>query len=195
MKCDELQLLQGPYLDSELDARTSLEVEQHLKECPECARLFAQEQELEGRLRAGLNQGPKTVELWAQIERSVAAAAPATGHPQTSPGRWRSDGWRAIVRTLVAPFQASLRPPRWAWAGLGAAWAVILLLNFSAREPDAPVRAGMQLPLASEVRFAVKQKQQLMADLAALSEPAAADKAKTVAPAPRSDRRKQALNT
>ena len=42
MKCDEAQTLHGPYLDSELDAKTSLEIQQHLKMCPACARLFAE---------------------------------------------------------------------------------------------------------------------------------------------------------
>ena len=57
MKCDEVQTLHGPYLDSELDARTSLEIELHLKACPHCARLFAEEERLEARIKAGLNQG------------------------------------------------------------------------------------------------------------------------------------------
>jgi len=42
MKCDEVQTLHGPYLDSELDAKNSLEIQQHLKTCPGCARLFAE---------------------------------------------------------------------------------------------------------------------------------------------------------
>ena len=52
--------LQGPYLDSELDAKTTLEIEQHLAGCPACARLFAEEQKLEARMKAGLNRGPRT---------------------------------------------------------------------------------------------------------------------------------------
>ena len=47
MKCDEVQTMQGPYLDSELDAKTTLEIEHHLAVCPACAHLFAQEQKLE----------------------------------------------------------------------------------------------------------------------------------------------------
>ena len=88
MKCDELQPLQGPYLDSELDARTSLEIEQHLKACPNCARLFAEEQKLAARLKAGLNRGQRTAALWDEIERSVAAAA----QPRQSPSEARSTG-------------------------------------------------------------------------------------------------------
>ncbi len=49
MKCDEVQTMHGPYLDSELDAKTTLEIEQHLAACPACARLFAEEQKLNAR--------------------------------------------------------------------------------------------------------------------------------------------------
>jgi hypothetical protein len=146
-------------------------------------------------LRAGLNQGQKTAELWEQIERSVTNAAAVAGRPQPAPSRPQPVGWHATLRALGAQFEASLRPPRLACAALGAAWTVIFVLHLSAREPETPVMAGKQLPSASEVRFAVNQKQQLMADLAAVSEPAPADKAKTPPPAPRSDRRKQTLNT
>jgi anti-sigma factor RsiW len=75
MRCDEVQPLQGAYLDSELDARTTLEIQQHLKSCAECADLFGEERELEACITAGLRQGERTGELWARIERSVAAAA------------------------------------------------------------------------------------------------------------------------
>jgi hypothetical protein len=73
-------------------------------------------------------------------------------------------------------------------------WVGIVGLNFAAREPDAPLMAGQQAPSASEMRFALKQKQLLMADLAATSEPAPAEKPKAAPPSPRSDRRNETLN-
>jgi len=76
MKCDQVQTLHGPYLDSELDAKTSLEIQQHLAACPACARLFAEEEKLEALITAGLNRGPRTAALWERIESKVAAAAP-----------------------------------------------------------------------------------------------------------------------
>ena len=74
-------------------------------------------------------------------------------------------------------------------------WVVILVLDLAAREPDAPLVAGQEVPSASEMRFALKQKQLLMAELAFTSEPAPADKPKPAPPSPRSDRRKETLNT
>jgi hypothetical protein len=89
MRCDEVQPLQGLYLDSELDARTTLEVEQHLRTCAGCARSFEEERRQEARLKAGLKQGQRTGELWKQIERSVAAAAVADPRARVGQG-WRT---------------------------------------------------------------------------------------------------------
>ena len=40
MKCNEVRNLVLGYLDSELDARTSQEIQLHLQSCPECAQIF-----------------------------------------------------------------------------------------------------------------------------------------------------------
>jgi hypothetical protein len=72
---------------------------------------------------------------------------------------------------------------------------VILALNFTARQPDAPLVAGQAVPSASEMRLALREKQLLTAELAITSEPAPADKSKAAPPSPRSDRRNENLNT
>jgi anti-sigma factor RsiW len=179
MKCDEVQTLHGPYLDSELDAKTSLEVEQHLATCPACARLFAEEEKLEARMMAGLNRGPRTPALWALIEGEVAAAAHVS----------QPVGWQGVQ------LQAGWQPTRRVWAGLAGVWVVILTLNFAASQSDAPLVAGQEVPSASEMRLALREKQLLTAELAITSEPAPADKSKASPPSPRSDRRNENLNT
>jgi hypothetical protein len=73
-------------------------------------------------------------------------------------------------------------------------WAVILVLNLAEREPDAPLVAGQEVPSASEMRLALKQKSLLMAELALTSEPALADKPKPARPSPHSERRNETLN-
>ena len=166
MKCDEVQTLHGPYLDSELDAKTTLEIEQHLKACPACARLFAEEEKLEARMMAGLNRGPRTAALWEQIERAVVAAGSAASRPRPPRHVSQPVGWPALLAALGAQLRAGWQASRWAWAGLAAVWVVILALNFTAREPDAPLVAGQEAPSASEMRLALKQKQLLMAELA-----------------------------
>ena len=194
MKCEEVQTLHGPYLASELDARTSLEIAQHLKACPGCARLFAEEQKLDARLVAGLKRGPRTAALWEQIERKVVAADPSASRLRALPHVSQSVGWRAALGAMGAQLRAGWQRSRWAWAGLATAWVVILGLDFAAREPALPVVARQELPSTSEMRFALKQEQLLMADLALTSEPAPARKPKPAPLSPRSDRRMETLN-
>jgi hypothetical protein len=73
-------------------------------------------------------------------------------------------------------------------------WVGILALNLTAREPDAPRMAGQQMPSASEMRFAFKEKQLLMAELAITSEPVPAEKPKAAPPSPHSERRNETVN-
>jgi len=176
-----------------LDARTSLEIEQHLKSCPECARLFAEAEKLEDRIKGGLKQGERTAALWDRIERSVADAGASTTRHRRSPGDSQPAGSHALIAALGEELQGGWRRARWAWSGLAAAWVVILALNFTAREAEPPLMAGNRPPPASEVRFAVKQKQLLMAELAFISESAPAAKPKAAPTSPRSDRRSTIL--
>lgn len=193
MKCNEVQTMQGPYLDSELDTKTTLEIEQHLAACPACARLFAQEQKLEARITAGLNGGSRTAALWTQIEREVADASSASRPrpPALVPQR---PGWPAVLGALSAQFRAGWRTSRWAWTGLAAVWAVILVLNLAGREPEAPLVAGQEVPSASQMRLALEQKYLLMSELDLSPELAPADKPKPARPSPHSERRNEALN-
>lgn len=192
MKCDEVQQLHGPCLDSELDARTSLEIHQHLAACLDCARRFAEMEKLDVSISAGLKRGQRTAALWEQIERSVLCAASAS-RPEISAGHSRPPGWRAVFSTLGVQVLANLDSPAKAWAGLAAVWTLILTLNFTARESEGPLLAAPNAPSASEMRFALRQKSLLMAQLAATSEPAAADKPKGAARGPRADRRSEFL--
>jgi anti-sigma factor RsiW len=195
MKCDEVQTLHGPYLDSELDAKNSLEIEQHLKTCPGCARLFASEKESDARLMTGLNQGPRTAVLWERIERSVVAAGAAVSRSRPPAVVPEAAGWSAMFGALRARLRVGWQSSRWAWTGLAAAWVVILGLNSAAPESVPPSVAGQEAPSASEVRFALKQKYLLMAGLALTSEAVETEKPKTAPSTPRSDRRKTTLNT
>jgi anti-sigma factor RsiW len=209
MKCDKVQALHGAYLDSELDAKATFEIERHLATCPACARVFTEEERLEARIMAGLNRGTRTATLWEQIERSVVSAAPLS--PDLFAGcedstQRRKEPQRVAEGSLslrsaaylcvsaLTRLQAGWQASRWAWAGLAAMWVGILALNLAAREPGAPLVAGQELPSASEMGFALKQKQLLMAGLTVTSEPAPADRPKAALPSPRSDRHSETLN-
>jgi anti-sigma factor RsiW len=183
MTCDELHLLRDPYLDSELDARTTIEAEAHLKSCPECARLFAEAQRLEARIEATLNQGPRTAAVWERIEQAVVAKPALRPHFETS--------WLTVLQQQLT---GSLRHSRLAWAGLGAAWMAILALNSSAQEAEAPLIVGQRLPSSSQMRFAWQQKRLLMAELTVASEPLPAGKPKAAPPSPHSQRPNETPN-
>ena len=201
MKCQEVQTLHGPYLDSELDAKSTLEIERHLEACSACAGLFAEAEKLDARLMSGLSRGSRTVALWERIEREVVVVPGSQDLTQrrreAQRGAENSLSLRSsafLCVSALTQLRAGWQRSRWAWAGLGTVWVVILALNFTAREPDAPQMAGQELPLASEMRLALKQQQLLMAELAVSSVPASADKPKPAPPSPRSDRRSEILN-
>ena len=72
MKCAEVRKLVRLYLDSELDAKHSFEVEQHLESCVECAGLFEAEKKFDVRLGRFLRDGHATRALWENIEVQIA---------------------------------------------------------------------------------------------------------------------------
>src|SRR5439155_5141896 len=74
MKCAEVRKFVRLYLDSELDAKHSFEVEQHLESCGECAGLFEAEKKFDERLGRFLRRGHATRALWENIESRVASS-------------------------------------------------------------------------------------------------------------------------
>jgi anti-sigma factor RsiW len=72
MKCAEVRKFVRLYLDSELDAKHSFEVEQHLESCAECAGLFEAEKKFDKRLGKFLRTGQATRALWKNVEAQIA---------------------------------------------------------------------------------------------------------------------------
>jgi anti-sigma factor RsiW len=72
MKCAEVRNFVRLYLDSELDAKESFEVEQHLQSCAECAGLFGAEKRFDERLGQFLRSGSATPALWEKVEPHIA---------------------------------------------------------------------------------------------------------------------------
>src|SRR2546425_11117575 len=78
MKCAEIRKLSRLYLDSELDAKPCLEVEQHVESCAECAGLFEAEEKFDERLGKALGKGERMVALWKGIEARIEPTSAAT---------------------------------------------------------------------------------------------------------------------
>lgn len=93
MKCNEIRNLVVAYLDSELDAKTSQEIQLHLQSCAECAELFAREEKFNERMFGVLRVGQPTPALWEQIESRV--------RPQRRSG-WFFPRWKAVALGSLA---------------------------------------------------------------------------------------------
>lgn len=185
MKCDEVQPLQGAYLDSELDAKTTLQIQQHLAACPDCSRAFAAEGKLDARITTRLKRGQRTAALWEQIEQRVATVAEAESRPRPAT-------------------QVSLRMPWWrellwpcpqAWAGLATVWTLLLAASFATREPLPVSEARQASPPSRQVRDVLKQQRQMLAELGGVTDQLGTEQFGRVAPQPRSQRREQLSNT
>jgi anti-sigma factor RsiW len=191
MNCDEVRQLHDAYLDSELDAKTTLEMQEHMATCGECARLLAVEAKIDARLMTGLRRGQRTATLWEQVERRVVTAAQSESRPRPSPLARRPSGW---LSTFNSQISSLLWPHPKAWAGLAAVWLVILAVNFASRETSPTLEARRVTPISPDTLRLLKQQEQLLADLSGRSEPREANRPRATSPRPRTDRREEWLN-
>ena len=107
MNCSEIRPLFHAYVDNELDLVRSLDMEQHLKDCPACAA--ARRSVLA--LRAALQQNDLAYRAPDSLRRSVRQIAKPASDASPSAGvtvLWR---WLATVSTAFALLLLMLRPP------------------------------------------------------------------------------------
>lgn len=88
MTCREARALLMTYLDSELDARSTAEVGDHLAACGACRARFAAEEKLERRSRDAL-QEPMPEEAWDRLQARLR---------QGSRAAWR---WMPVAASLL----------------------------------------------------------------------------------------------
>lgn len=75
MRCHEIRALCSAYLDSELDTKTSFDMEQHLRDCEGCRLFFEGERRVDERVFEALRAGGKDDALWRGIEAKLTASA------------------------------------------------------------------------------------------------------------------------
>jgi len=101
LSCAEKRVLIDGFLDGELDAVRSLEIEAHLKACPSCSRLL----ESHGALRYAINAGSLAYRAPAKLERSIRAALPQEVRPVRTGGVFP---WRWLSLAASAAFALAL---------------------------------------------------------------------------------------
>jgi anti-sigma factor RsiW len=107
MNCDQVQLLLNGYVDGELGLVESLDIERHLKDCPNCPKVYAELVSLHGAIAAqtpALYQ-PAPARLRQRINSSLRnAGEKEPARPRIS---WQQAGaaiLAAIILMLVAGF-------------------------------------------------------------------------------------------
>jgi hypothetical protein len=110
--------------------------------------------------------------------------AAATGRESKVESRGQEGCWRS---TLASRLSTLLWPHPKAWAGLAAVWILILVVNFSMRDPS-PVLAEKSSPPSPEVIVELRQQQRLLAELIGPRDTRDADRSKSFVPQPRSER-------
>ena len=75
MNCRDVRPLLMTYLDSELDARSTAEVGEHLAVCDACRTRFAAEEKLERQAKAALSEETMPAEAWARLEQRLRRPA------------------------------------------------------------------------------------------------------------------------
>jgi len=178
MNCHEIQSLAGPYLDSELDAKTSLAIQQHLAACPACARQFGAEQQFAARLATALRRGEASPELWNRAEELVRAAAARKTAAHAGRGQPSEPWWRAW-----------LWPSPQFYAGVAALWIVMLVVHFSYLGEPAQAQATTSPPSPAVQSALAEQRRELAAMLGSAGAPGAASATRPRLVSPRSELR------
>src|SRR5437667_10030091 len=117
------------------------------------------------------------------------------------PRQWRGEILDAARRASCQPPILSPQPTAWwrewlwpcpqAWAGLAAAWLVVFLLNWAARDPVHVATASKAAP-APELFLALKEHRRLLAEL--IGTPTTLEPGKPLEPRPRSELQHRAVS-
>jgi hypothetical protein len=100
----------------------------------------------------------------------------------------------AATRILETFWRELIWPSRQIWTGLAAVWILILIFNFSQRDP-AGMMARKSPPLSPEMILTFRQQERLLAELIGPNEPQAVAPPKPFLPQPRSEGRFEILTT
>jgi len=112
--CKEARTLLMAYLDSELDAVTTVSVREHLTVCPACSQRFEQEGVLEAALAEQLREGSMPDDLSRLLDEQLEAERPEAGGVLRRPVFWR---WAAAAAIFLAAVGLAIDGWGWGWGG------------------------------------------------------------------------------
>jgi anti-sigma factor RsiW len=125
--CDDNARLLHGYLDGELDLVRSLEIEEHLKACADCAQELRSQQTLRKAFRSSAlyERAPKGLE--ARIRASLSSETADAGGAAASPGAAarEADAAGNVVSMAASPRRAALN-----WLAVAAAVLVAAVLGW-----------------------------------------------------------------
>jgi len=99
--------------------------------------------------------------------------------------RGAEPGFKLVAFPLLL-WRELISPSRRTWAGIAVAWVVILVVNFSLRDPAQP---GSTIKVSAPAMMSFQEQQKLLNELLAdRSVPMDTDRPKTFSPRPRSER-------
>lgn len=99
MRCKEYIRYLNPYMDSELDAKTCVEITNHMEVCSDCRMRFTQEQEVERLLVKSLKEEQMPEHIWESVRASVDAIDYV---PDVGARRWVNLKWLVPAAAAAA---------------------------------------------------------------------------------------------
>ncbi len=123
----------------------------------------------------------------------ILSAARQAGSPQPPPrNAQHAAPSRSLLSTLHHQLSALLWPHPAAWAGLAAAWVVILGINLTTRDASQAL-AKYASPVSPQLFMAFQEQERLLSELIGPREMPVAERPKPRLPRPRSEGRKAML--
>jgi len=114
MICQDVRQYLSPFLDNELTAKETLEIQSHLEECPACQRVCDLERAIRFLFQKGLPEETAPPDLWEKIVQRIKASQAKSPKRLLGPVQARlSRAWvfAALLLLLVGlPLQSGIGP-------------------------------------------------------------------------------------
>jgi anti-sigma factor RsiW len=127
VNCHDARTLLMAYLDSELDAATTVSVREHLRTCSTCAVRFDQEEHLETALAALLREGTMPADVCQRLDSVLVAAS----REREADGDGAASGMSGDVPRSRDELAARRGVYMWRWIAAAALVLVAVTLMFT----------------------------------------------------------------